>query len=158
MNCSVKSVEIAPPLWMRPEEPGGGIVIGLFCFVFWPFPHRIPRGQLSIPVKAQDFLKADLLEGVDLGRGESALTNLLCRGLILLSGYERVMFQAESEAAQRSRVPHHRDARCRLLLHPRWMRSDCAEHCVSDPRGSFPYCDSVSVDSARPGLGWSSIS
>ena len=132
----------------------------LVCFVlfFGHFLTEFHEGSSPSPLKHKIFLKADLLEGVDLGRGESALTHLLCRGLILLSGYERVTFQAESEAAQRSRVPHPRDAGCGLLLHLRWMRSVCAEHCVSDPRGSFPYCDSVSVDSARPGLGWSSIS
>lgn len=94
-----------------------------------------------------------------IGGGDLPLTHLLCRGLILLFGDARVMFQAKSEVAQRSRIPHPlpRGARCGLPLHPRWTMSVCAEHPVSNPRRSSLYCDAVSADTARPGLGWNSI-
>lgn len=62
------------------------------------------------------------------------------------------MFQAESEAAQRSGVPHPSDDRCGLLLHPRCTRTVCARHRISDPCGSSPYCDAVSGPRA-PGSG-----
>ena len=90
MNCSVKSVEIALPLWMRPEESGDGIVTGVCFFVFFfffcYFLTEFHEGSSPTPLKHRVFLKADLLEGVDLGRGSLPLTRLLCWDLILLWG------------------------------------------------------------------------
>lgn len=93
---SVKSVEIALPLWM-PAIRGTWRwerYWVLFCF------GAISSGeQVPIPVKARAFSEgwSALTEGVSLGRGHLPLTHLFCRALLLLFGDERVMFQAESE-------------------------------------------------------------
>lgn len=118
MSCSVKSVGIALPLWIRPEEPGGGTVIG-FCFGVWPFSHRIPREPLPSPVNTQDFPEdgPDVTEGVHLGEGAPALAPSSLSALILLFREERVMFQAEFEGSleiQGAPLPP-RDAHARLL-------------------------------------------
>lgn len=71
---------------MRPEESGDGIVSGGSFFFFCYFLTEFYEGSSPTPLKHRVFLKADLLEGVDLGRGSLPLTRLLCRDLILLSG------------------------------------------------------------------------
>lgn len=58
----------------------------LFFFFFCYFLTEFYEGSSPTPLKHRVFLKADLLEGVDLGRGSLPLTRLLCRDLILLSG------------------------------------------------------------------------
>lgn len=91
MSGGVPSVEIVLPFPMRPEEPGGGVVTG-FCFGVWPSPHRIPREQHSIPVKAQGFPEgwSDVQEDVNLGGWASARDPPSLSALILLFGDERV--------------------------------------------------------------------
>ena len=117
----------------------------MVLFFLCHFLTEFHEGSSPTPLKHRVFLKVDLLEGVDLGRGSLPLTRLPCRdlillwgGLILLLGYERAMFQADSEAPQRCGGPHPRDDRCGLLLRPRWTRTVCARHRISDPRGSSP--------------------
>lgn len=72
-------------------------------------------------------------------------------GLIPRFTDERLTFQAESEVARRSRVPHPlpRDAPCRLLLRPRRTRSVCAKDGIYDLCGSSPSCDAGSPRTVR---------
>ena len=68
----------------------GSLLVFVFLFVFFfffcYFLTEFHEGSSPTPLKHRVFLKADLLEGVDLGRGSLPLTRLLCWDLILLWG------------------------------------------------------------------------